>query len=407
MAMIKCTECGKEMSDKAAVCPNCGCPIEDIRAKLGEIEAEQEARIKAKESEKRAKEAAAEAKRQRQEEARKAITPAMKKKRIAIGTVAVILAVAAGICAWYFGIKVPHDQSYQIYLATVQNYNDGVQQYNDAINQYNDKAKEVIAANDGFDEIINTAQALVDCGDTPYEGARITTLSNSIKDARNNKVSTPELKVVVASAQADPAMEKERKSNIDAAISALESELENYTNNVAVINAEKDALSIPDYSVFINTLTTQSKDLEDSYAIQRQITAPTEDWVITRLGRVADVANIAPVTEENDPNGNLNKPGGYTSTVYFGTPLLGTGNLSGNPLIDEGTDAGGAIETYRTVEEAETRNDYLASFDGMGWMSSGSHMVLGTMVVRTSDDLKASQQETLTNAIVAAMTSLE
>ena len=39
MGMIKCTECGKEMSDKASVCPNCGCPIEDIKAKLGEIEA--------------------------------------------------------------------------------------------------------------------------------------------------------------------------------------------------------------------------------------------------------------------------------------------------------------------------------------------------------------------------------
>ena len=72
MGMIKCTECGKEMSDKASVCPNCGCPIEDIKAKLGEIEAEQEAKNKAKEAEKRAKEAAAEAKRQRQEEARKA-----------------------------------------------------------------------------------------------------------------------------------------------------------------------------------------------------------------------------------------------------------------------------------------------------------------------------------------------
>ena len=113
-----------------------------------------------------------------------------------------------------------------------------------------------------------------------------------------------------------------------------------------------------------------------------------------------------PVTEENDPNGNLNKPGGYTSTVYFGTALLGTQNLSGNPLIDEGTDAGGAVETYRTAEEAETRNNYLASFDGAGMFSSGSHMVLGTMVIRTSDDLKASQQETLTNAIIAAMTSL-
>lgn len=28
MALIKCHECGKEISDKAMVCPNCGCPIE-------------------------------------------------------------------------------------------------------------------------------------------------------------------------------------------------------------------------------------------------------------------------------------------------------------------------------------------------------------------------------------------
>ena len=26
MALIKCPECGKEISDKAASCPNCGCP---------------------------------------------------------------------------------------------------------------------------------------------------------------------------------------------------------------------------------------------------------------------------------------------------------------------------------------------------------------------------------------------
>lgn len=55
MGMIKCTECGKEMSDRAAVCPNCGCPIEDIRAKLGEIEAEREEKQKAKEEEKKQK----------------------------------------------------------------------------------------------------------------------------------------------------------------------------------------------------------------------------------------------------------------------------------------------------------------------------------------------------------------
>jgi DNA-directed RNA polymerase subunit RPC12/RpoP len=27
MAMIKCSECGKDISDKAQTCPNCGCPI--------------------------------------------------------------------------------------------------------------------------------------------------------------------------------------------------------------------------------------------------------------------------------------------------------------------------------------------------------------------------------------------
>lgn len=27
MALIKCPECGKQVSDKAGSCPNCGCPI--------------------------------------------------------------------------------------------------------------------------------------------------------------------------------------------------------------------------------------------------------------------------------------------------------------------------------------------------------------------------------------------
>ena len=30
MALIKCPECGKEISDKAKVCINCGCPVDEV-----------------------------------------------------------------------------------------------------------------------------------------------------------------------------------------------------------------------------------------------------------------------------------------------------------------------------------------------------------------------------------------
>lgn len=34
MALIKCPECGKELSDKAKACPNCGCPIEQVHSNV-------------------------------------------------------------------------------------------------------------------------------------------------------------------------------------------------------------------------------------------------------------------------------------------------------------------------------------------------------------------------------------
>lgn len=34
MALIKCKECGKELSDNASACPNCACPIEKEKRKV-------------------------------------------------------------------------------------------------------------------------------------------------------------------------------------------------------------------------------------------------------------------------------------------------------------------------------------------------------------------------------------
>jgi uncharacterized membrane protein YvbJ len=38
MALIKCPECGKEISDKAEQCPKCACPIDSQQGKVETIE---------------------------------------------------------------------------------------------------------------------------------------------------------------------------------------------------------------------------------------------------------------------------------------------------------------------------------------------------------------------------------
>lgn len=41
MALIQCPECGREISDKAICCPNCGCPIEKFKTADSNFEKEQ------------------------------------------------------------------------------------------------------------------------------------------------------------------------------------------------------------------------------------------------------------------------------------------------------------------------------------------------------------------------------
>lgn len=132
-------------------------------------------------------------------------------------------------------------------------------------------------------------------------------------------------------------------------------------------------------------------------------TPPSEDYVISCLEQIDVIQEIAAVTEDNDPNGNLNKEGYYISQVYFSVSNLDQDEIDGNDLIDKGTDAGGSVEVYSTEEDAQNRDEYLASFDGT-WFDSGSHICIGTVVVRTSTELKASEQDELEEKIVYALT---
>ena len=145
--------------------------------------------------------------------------------------------------------------------------------------------------------------------------------------------------------------------------------------------------------VFVFVACSASKD---------KLNNPSEEYVISCVNRVPGVLSIQSVTEENDPNGQLHKDGGYSSAVFFSYELVDQDDVVGFDLVDKGTDAGGCVEVYTTVDDANRRNEYLKSFDGT-IIASGSHIVVGTVVVRTSNLLTASQQKTLESNIISAL----
>lgn len=155
-----------------------------------------------------------------------------------------------------------------------------------------------------------------------------------------------------------------------------------------------------------DTVTIRSfiGEIKGACAIARQITAPGQDWVLARLETVEAIRDMQPVTGDNDPGGLLHQAGGYGACIYFTIDAIDPETVDGADIVAKGTDAGGAVEVYRTVEEAQARCDYLADFDGT-LLYSGSYAIVGTMVIRTSYMLSDDDQFQLTSQITEALTS--
>lgn len=99
-----------------------------------------------------------------------------------------------------------------------------------------------------------------------------------------------------------------------------------------------------------------------------------------------------------------------TACVHFASDLVDQSKVyisdGYSGIVGAGTDGGGAAEVYANVDDANKRNDYLSVFDGT-ILTSGSHDVVGTCVVRTSHLLTASQQKALEGEIADSLTKLE
>lgn len=153
-------------------------------------------------------------------------------------------------------------------------------------------------------------------------------------------------------------------------------------------------------------IINNTNELLYALILAQQITNPNEEWVKERLKLVDDITIVQSVTKNHDPNQLLGIEGGYTSCIYFSVKQISDNLINENNIIEKGTDAGGAIEIYSNINDAQSRCDYLGQFDNT-LLYSGSYALLGTMVIRTSYQLTNEQQLDLTNKVTTVFTALE
>ena len=156
-----------------------------------------------------------------------------------------------------------------------------------------------------------------------------------------------------------------------------------------------------------DSTTVNTSDFSDAIGDSPEAAvSPSESYIIESLNQSEFILEVEAVTESNDPNGKLNTDGGYTACVFFSSTLIEQSDFSEESVVAKGTSCGGCIEVYSNEEDATARNEYLAQFDG-GILDSGSHTVIGTIVIRTSEKLTKEQQTELTRNLVSIITSSE
>ena len=314
------------------------------------------------------------------------------KKRI------LLVMVLAGILC----LSACTNQTLEDAKTAVDEYNTELAEYSQKIAPYNEAVGKLEEANQSIEDAIDQAQAVIDKGEEPFDPETLTTLKETMAEADKAKVAIPDRLPEYESMKVD----EEAKNDA----------LKDLTKKA---NEDKEAMEsckipetpqIPDVSGTVKKMNKARGKYEDSIQGLKQITAPSDDFIKDRIQKIKSITSIMAVTEDHDPNGLLNKQGGYIGCTYYTDKRVDRSELyiedgKDNP-IDVGTEGGGAIEVFNTKEEAEARDSYLSGFDAFAG-GSGSHRVYGTIIIRTSQHLKASLQEEMTEKILKKLLKVE
>lgn len=234
-----------------------------------------------------------------------------------------------------------------------------------AVKSFNEVTAKIQKENRSLEETIKVSKKLLSSKDKPLDEKLTVELKNEVSTAEKKKQVIPKI--------------KKKTSDINKQVKSLKKPI-NYTTEIKELQDKNQKYS------------TSVKQL-------KQITNPSNTFVESRLKEIDTISDVQSATEDNDPNQGLNKQGSYTAAVYFSDNEV-TNPVAGADLVAKGTDAGGCVEVYKTVEDAKKRNDYLSAFDGLPTViNPGSHYVYGTVVIRVAASLTASQQNALTQKI--------
>ncbi len=208
----------------------------------------------------------------------------------------------------------------------------------------------------------------------------------------------------------DKALEEEKRAILKGTISDAKEKREDVlrkpllTKNIENATSKMEEI---DYTEIVKLLEEKYNDFDKSIKQYKLVDNPTEKYLLSRLKNVKGIFNITAYTEETDVDKRLNKSKWYYSKIAFQHKDVKNSAIEYGFSIEEiGNPAGGCVEAFKTVEDAQRRNNELKSLEGTV-RRPGSHKVIGTILIRTSDDLSATKQKELETAIIEALTYIE
>lgn len=161
-----------------------------------------------------------------------------------------------------------------------------------------------------------------------------------------------------------------------------------------------------EYAKAADEIKKDTKAYSDSIRQLKQITQPKQSFLLERVKEVPTITKVEAATEKTDDNKLMNKKGGYYAYIAMKSSMVKNEYYKTQSPVEAGNSGGAVIEAFKTVKDAKKRNDYLSLLDGAGVLAPGGHKIAGTLVIRTSNELTATQQRKLTDDIIHALVKI-